>query len=208
MHVSKYLELVRGGIGIRVLDLVHHHGRKRIEHYGCLTGEQNPSRLGISNRIRAGNMFFFPDARYILSDIEFRPELHVVGAIIPEILSTHPVVGRHETILVDDDWVRYDRRFNNGSNPWALILLHGICSNFIRPMRFDGVPDNGTNSNDFKERFPPRGAAIPACLGIVAIWWGWHNLRKNRRLFLGTCAFLFGIVLNGYGVWKFLEWSS
>ena len=56
--------------------------------------------------------------------------------------------------------------------------------------------------------FSPWRIFISACFGIITMWWGWHNLRANQRLFWSTCSLIFGIVLWGFAVYKFLEWRS
>jgi hypothetical protein len=73
---------------------------------------------------------------------------------------------------------------------------------------FNGVPDDGSNSNQFRERFPPWRMYINSLLGFFVGWWGWHNLRNDRRLFWGTLCFIFGIIIWSYAVYKFLEWSG
>ncbi len=100
-------------------------------------------------------------------------------------------------------------------NPRPLVLsevfpcvAQSLVSESIGPVCFDGVPDDRTYGNELKGGFPPRRFWIPAFIGLLVGWWGWHNIRNDRRLFWGTCAFLFGIILWGYEIYRFLEWSG
>jgi hypothetical protein len=74
--------------------------------------------------------------------------------------------------------------------------------------RENSVSDDRSYAEQFSSSFPPWHMWIPALSGLVVGWWGWHSLRNNRRLFWGICAFLFGIMLWGYEVYKFIEWNG
>ena len=76
------------------------------------------------------------------------------------------------------------------------------------PMSFYGVPDKPSYTNNLKKRLPPWGICIEAIFGLIVGWGGWHNIRNERRLWMGTLAFLFGMITFGYAVSQFLEWSK
>jgi len=62
----------------------------------------------------------------------------------------------------------------------------------------DSVADGEWYSNHFEESFPPLHGLIPGLLGLGGIFWGWWNLRFERRLPLSGIIFLIGCVLWGY----------
>jgi len=94
-------------------------------------------------------------------------------------------------------------RSSGGSNSSGSLLTSVI---HLEPGK-NSVSDNRSYTNQFGGRFPPRRLWIPAFCGLIVGWWGWHNLRNDRRLSWGTIAFLSGIILWGYEVYRFVEWS-
>jgi len=78
----------------------------------------------------------------------------------------------------------------------------------VGSVSFDRIANDSRNPQNFNKPHPPRRITIAACLGILAIGWGWWNLRGNKRLVWATCIFLFGIILWGWAANSFLAWSE
>jgi hypothetical protein len=194
-------------ISFCILDYVHSERWPRVEHDRVLSWEQYPSHIGVGSGILASILSPLLDGRNVLSDIQLCPEINVVCSETSIINSGHSVIDAN-SFVIDDDGSGNKWDLPVRSYPGTLALLHGSYGEYVSFVRFDGVPDNSDDSYDFNSSHPPWRIVIPASLGIIAIWWGWDNLRRNQRLTWGTVAFLSGIILVGYEIGKFLEWSG
>lgn len=94
----------------------------------------------------------------------------------------------------------------------AFALNQGIVSEIIRRLgsvrRFfsrthlTNVDDQQAASDSERtpfQNFFPKWGSVFAPIGLVAGFWGWSNIRDNRRLRWGTTAFVCGLIMWGYG---------
>jgi hypothetical protein len=72
----------------------------------------------------------------------------------------------------------------------------------------NGVYHDGNNTDQFNRSFPPWSIWIPALVGLIVAWWGWHNIRNGRRLISAIFAFISGMVLLGCEFFHFIQWSQ
>jgi hypothetical protein len=57
------------------------------------------------------------------------------------------------------------------------------------------VEKDSANSDELRDRLPPWCVDGAMVFGFLLGWWGWHNLRNDRRLLWGTFAFISGMIV-------------
>lgn len=94
------------------------------------------------------------------------------------------------------------------SYPGPLVSFKVMTN--VTPLKVSnhGVPYGAWDGDNFQESLPPAHGLIPGLLGLLAIAWGWINMRGNRRLPASGVIFLAGCVLWSYGCLVILPWSA
>jgi hypothetical protein len=93
------------------------------------------------------------------------------------------------------------------AHPGSLVYLHGSIHGFPLFVVDDGNNDADHNRRAFEDYFPDWRIVGFAVGGILLIFWGWFNLRTERRLGAGFWAFVSGCILWTYGAKGWLDWS-
>jgi hypothetical protein len=118
------------------------------------------------------------------------------------------VFENYDTICSrDTSTISYIRELRtDDANPRSLRNIQLSLSSPPLVAANDGIGNNRADPNHFSSSFPPWRCWIPAFFGFIVGWWGWHNIRNDRRLFWGTCSFILGLILWGYGFSQYLAW--
>ncbi|HUA85864.1 MAG TPA: hypothetical protein VMB85_18520 [Bryobacteraceae bacterium] len=125
--------------------------------------------------------------------------------------------------IVDSYWpIGNDRLFGDitrcvrpNANPRPLFNFEIVSQ--ITPLKIgnNGIANASENSNKFQPipppregfLFPPLKAVIPSSSGLILGYWGWTNLRRERRLPFSGFAFIAGIFLWIIGLYFLLPWG-
>jgi hypothetical protein len=70
----------------------------------------------------------------------------------------------------------------------------------------DGIINSSKNGSEFYQVFPPWRLIWSAMFSIGISFWGWWNIRNNRRVMCGFASFVFGLFLWGYSINSWLDW--
>jgi len=72
---------------------------------------------------------------------------------------------------------------------------------------YDSVPNGEWDSDYLKQRLPPTHGLIPGGFGLIAIAWGWWNMRFERYLPVSGVVFLIGCLCWIVAMLIVLPWS-
>ena len=123
--------------------------------------------------------------------------------------------GRNPPTVVDEYRDRFFRKVGLGGtyrdvSPFRDVYgVLGRVGGTLTGAQLINVNDKQTNStkksDPLPKCFPPRSLIWSACsLSFGISWWGWHNLRNDRRIMMSNIVCFFGSILWVYGFSKLI----
>lgn len=190
-----------GRVGVFVWNYVHGERRPSIEHRCILSGEQDSSNIRVRGGVFASIFRPFPYRCNVLSDVQLRPEIHIVRSVTAKVDSGHAVVNSNP-FIVHDDWPSNEGHLLIRPDPRPLTLTHRVSGDYVIARTEDYEYQGQSGIDNYSPKRPFGYVVLVALFGCIfsalgfvlfnKVWSGVY-LKRTMNEHLGFA----GMVVSG-----------